>query len=82
MINYWSRQFMGKNTKLSRIIYNILLQLHTSGIYLSPWLDCKRNTCIECSMAGVWMSQTVNNLKWFWKAMEHKLRDILITKWY
>ena len=63
-------------------MYNCLLQLHTSGIYLSPWLECITNTCIECGMTGVWMSQTVNNPKWFRKAVEHKLRDIWITKWY
>ena len=82
MINYWSRVIMGKNTKLSYVLYNCLLQLHTSGVYLSPWLECIKNICIECGMPGVWMSQTVNNPKWFKKAVEQKLRDIWITKWY
>ena len=82
MINYWSRLIMRKNTKLSHIMYNCLLHLHTSGIYLSLLLECIRNICIECGMAGVWMSQTVNNPKWFKKAVEQKLRDIWITKWY
>ena len=63
-------------------MYKCLLQLHTSGIYLSPWLECIRNICIECGMSGVWMSQTVNNPIWFRKAVEQKLRDIWITKWY
>ena len=63
-------------------MYKCLLQLRMSGIYLSPWLEFIRNICIECGMAGVWMSQTVNNPKWFRKAVKQKLRDIWITRWY
>ena len=82
MINYWSRLIMGKNTKLSYVMYRCLFQLYTDNIYMSPWLECIRNICIECGMSGVWMSQTVNNPKWFGKAVKQKLRHIWITKWY
>ena len=42
----------------------------------------KTNICIECGMPGVWMSQTVNNPEWFKKAVEQKLKDLWIMKWY
>lgn len=73
---------MGKNTKLSYVMHNCLLQLHRSGMYISPWLECIRNICIECVMVGVWITQTVNNPEWFGKAVQHKLRDLWTTKWY
>lgn len=82
MINYWIRIIMGKNTKLSYVMYNCLLQLHRSGMYISPWLECIRNICIECGIVGVWITQTVNNPEWFGKAVQQKLRDLWITKWY
>lgn len=82
MINHWSRLNMGKNARLSHGLYKCLLELYTSGIYLSPWLKCIKNILVECGMEGVWMSQNVNNPKWFRKAVEQKLRDIWITKWY
>ncbi len=82
MINYWSRLVTGKDTKLSHVMYKCLLQLHRSGVYTSPWLEYIKNICIECGMAGVWMTQTVTNITWFRKAVEQKLRDIWITTWY
>ncbi len=82
MIHFWARLVTRRNTKLSYVMYNCLLELHRSSIYTSPWLDCIKNICIECGMAGVWMTQTINNITWFRKAVEQKLRDIWITTWY
>ncbi len=67
MINFWSRMVMGKNTKLSHVMYNCLLELHRSGVYTSPWLGYIKNICIECGMAGVWMTLTINTLHGFGK---------------
>ena len=41
---------------------NSLLEVHRSSVYTSPWLDCIKNICTECGMAGVWMMQTINNI--------------------
>ena len=82
MINYWTRLITGKNTKLSYVMYTCLLQLHSSGVYSSPWLDYIRNICNECGLSGVWLSQTVNNPKLFMKIVEQKLKDLWITTWY
>ncbi len=82
MMNYWSRLITGKNTKSSYIMYSYLLHLHTSGVYISSWLENIRNICIECSMSGIWLTQTINNPKWFKKAIEQKLKDLWINIWH
>ncbi len=82
IMNYWWSLLVGKNTKLSYVMYRCLLHLYESGVYLSLWLTFIRNVCIECGLSGVWMSQTTENLKWFKLAVEQRLQDLWITTWY
>ncbi len=46
------------------------------------WNIFKNILCIECTMAEVWMPQTITNTTWFRKAVEQKLGDIWVTLWY
>ncbi len=81
MIGYWVRILSGKNTKLSYIMYKCLLQLHTSGVYSSPWITFIRSICNDCGMSGIWTSQSIVNPKWFKQAVKLRLKDQWITKW-
>ena len=38
MIGYWGRLLLGKQSKLSKIMYDCLLSLYMCGVYKSPWL--------------------------------------------
>ena len=82
IMNYWYRLIVGKSTKLCHVMYLCLLRLYQSGIYLSPWLTYIRSICIECGLSGVWLSQTIENPKWFKLAVEQRLKDLWLTTWY
>lgn len=81
MIGYWVRILTGKQSKLSYIMYNCLLQLDQSGVYSSPWIAYIKGICNDCGMSGVWLSQNITNPIWFKKAIEMRLKDQWITVW-
>ena len=63
-------------------MYKRLLILHLAGVYTLSWLGYFKKIIIECGMHGVWMSQAVDNPKWFRKTIEQKFKDLWITNWY
>ena len=81
MTNFWSRILLGKNSKLSMIIYKILLTLQMEGTYESEWLAKIRSTLESCGLNYLWLSQAVPNLKFVGLSVKNILRDQFFQKW-
>ncbi|KAI3382690.1 hypothetical protein SNEBB_010922 [Seison nebaliae] len=82
MVGFWSRIINGKNSKLSAVMYNCLLYLDSSGQYSSPWLKYIRNIFNESGMSDTWSAQMITNETWLKKALEQRLKDQFIARWY
>ena len=60
MIGYWARLIVGKETKLSKIVYDCLYSLFNKGIYVSKWLKCIKDTLDKC---GGWVCHIFGLIK-------------------
>ena len=72
MVGYWSRVVQGKETKLSRKIYECMYRLHTEGKYSSPWLLHIKNVLNHCGLSHVWLDQEIVNFKWLKMVVEQR----------
>ena len=82
MIGYWSRLISGKNSKLSYVMYQCLLQLDRLGLFTSPRLACIKNVCNDCGFPGMWLLQEFPNTLWVKKAVEQRLKDQWLVTWH
>ena len=64
----------GKNTELSYLMYECLLELDTPGIYSSAWIAYVTSICIDCGKSAAWLTQSGNNPNSFKKAIEIRLK--------
>ena len=82
MISFWIKLLKGKETKLSRILYNFFL--HKSALDIGAnfkWIRCIQNILQECGFNYIWLSQKVDNEKWLISAIKQNLNDQFQQKW-
>jgi hypothetical protein len=63
-------------------MYRILYQLHTDGLYTSPWLDCIRNILTVNGLGNIWTTQSFPNVKWLGEAVKLRLQDQYKQEWH
>lgn len=81
LVGYWARLIESKESKLSRILYNCLLDLSTSGVYVSPWVSQVRKILDDCGLSYIWLNQSFSNANWLKGTVEQRLKDHLLQKW-
>ena len=81
IIGYWGRLLESKESKLSKIMYNQLHSLHSSGAYASPWVSQVKQILDDCGLSYIWITQKYNNINWLKKIVEQKLKDQFIQRW-
>ena len=64
MLAYWARLLTGPPHKYAHLMYNLCLQLHTSGKIVFPWLQHVQNTLNELGFSNVWINQNFPNTNW------------------
>ena len=64
MVNFWINLTQGKDSKLSMIMYILLLNLNNSSEYESPWIKTVQNILYESGLSNVWHFPNVVNDKW------------------
>ena len=81
VVGYWARMLSGKETKLTRLVYNQVRDMHTQNLFKSDWLEFLRDTLADCGMVNIWESNqsvSVNELK---SKVHTKLKENFISKW-
>ena len=82
MINFWKKICDSKATKLSSIIYKLLLKLHNQNVYHSPWIVFVRDTLNKCGFSEMWINQeSYTNCAYVKTLLKQRLRDIYLQEW-
>ena len=81
MIGYWGRLIMGKQSKLSKVIYDQLLFLFNDDQYKSKWLMTIKSTLEECNMDEVWENQTFGTVNLLKYTIAKNLKCQFIVNW-
>ena len=64
MLNYWSRTLSHKDSKLNKILYQILVKLSDNGIFESPWIIKVKHLLYKFGLENYWLNQhTPGNMK-------------------
>ena len=63
MIGYWLNIINSKNSKLSNLLYNILLPGYNAGIFQHKWIHCIREILISVGRIDLFNKVNVENTK-------------------
>ena len=58
ILSFWSKLLLGKESKLSLIIYRLCFEMYTVKDANLPWLKNVHNIINECGLAYIWNTQT------------------------
>ena len=82
MVVFWSRIILGKQSKISYIIYRLLRGMMENGTYQSKWLSSVKATLNECGNQNLWSDENVASCEWVKLSLGLKLSDIFKQKWH
>ena len=74
-LSFWSMLVTGKQSKLSFIMYYLLVELDENIIYTSEWIRFIRNTLNECGLSYIWSQQDSVNPEWLKKKVNQILNE-------
>ena len=80
-VSFWSKLCTGKQSKLSFLIYLILVCLHEQKLYSSEWIVFIINVLDECGLSNIWQMQHEVNPEWIKRQVELTLQDQFLQKW-
>ena len=81
LIGYWARLIESKESKLSKIMYNCLLNLFNTGVFVSPWVSQVKQILDDCGLSYIWLTQKFSNTDWLKRTVEQRLKDQFLQKW-
>ena len=81
LANFWIKLAQGKDSKLSVIIYRLLLNLNNNGEYESPWITTVQNILYESGLSNGWHFPNAVNHKWLNNCLKIRLHDEYIQTW-
>ena len=64
MISYWTKLFMGKQTKICSITYRLMYHLFCTQNVNFSWLSYVKGIFNECGLSYIWEFQDFINDKW------------------
>ena len=82
MIGYWLNIINSKNSKLSNLLYNILLHEYNAGIFQHKWIHCIREILISVGRIDLFNKVNVENTKSLKAQISRALVDLHIQEWF
>ena len=84
MVNFWCRLLVGKQTKLSCMMYKLMKVMHESDeiSFRSKWITKVKGLLDMSGLGNVWLEQEHVNVNWLKSALELRLRDIDKQNWH
>ena len=81
MISYWSKLLCQKESKLSNIMYKVIHQYNSHGVYTSPWLSEIKNILDNTGHSFIWLSQILPENFSIVHAVKNSLQDQYVQEW-
>jgi hypothetical protein len=86
MICFWSRIITAKQSKLTKILYNVVFKLDrdVSCTFTSTWINCVKDILIKCDLESVWENQItfdISRINWLKSTVNVKLKELFHEKW-
>ena len=82
MIGYWLNIINSKNSKLSNLLFNILLHEYNAGIFQHKWIHCIREILISVGRIDLINKVNVENTKSLKAQISRALVDLHIQEWF
>ena len=57
MINYWLKILAQKDNKITKLLYNYILNMHDNNIQTTAWLDRIKSILDRCGKSDIWLNQ-------------------------
>ena len=81
MIGFWLNIVNGKATKLSKMLYNFLLEEYDSGIYQHKWIHCIKDILTSVGRIDLLHRETIESPKLIKTQISKTLSDLYIQEW-
>lgn len=85
MLCFWFKlACCNDKTKISSLMYKILLHLYRSNIYYSPYLKFIEKIHNELGLSNIWLYQNelnISNLEWYKEKCKQILKDQFMQNW-
>ena len=81
MVGFWLSIVNGKETKLSNILYKILLHDYNSGIYEHKWIRSIRDILISVGRIDLFHKRYIDNPRSVKASISRALTDVHIQDW-
>ena len=84
MISFWCRILIGKQSKLSCMLYRLIKVLHddVNSEFNSRWINKIISILDSCGFGNVWSEQEYLNTTWIKLALDLRLNDIYKQDWH
>ena len=81
MIGFWLLIVNGKESKLSKSLYSIMLKEHEKGSYNFKWIRCINDMHVAVGRPDIFKNEPVNNPNSMKMDISRKLSDLYIQEW-
>ena len=82
MISFWIKICNSKASKLSNIVCKLLLNLHTTNLYHSPWISFIKYILDKSGYSEMWLNQEYySNCTYVKMLLKTRLRDMFLQNW-
>ena len=82
LIGFWINILNGKESKLSKSLYNILFHQYCNGIYHHKWIHCIKEVLISAGHFDLFSANTIENPKLIKRQISETLVDLHIQNWH
>lgn len=82
MIGFWLSIVNGKDTKLSKWLYNILLEEYNGGIYQHKWIHSIKEILISVGQIQLLNKEAIENPNLIKKKISRTLFDLYVQEWH
>ena len=81
MVGFWLSIVNGKESKLSKLLYSIMLKEHEKGSYNFKWILCINNILVAVGRPDLLKTEPVNNPNSVKMDISRILSDFYIQEW-
>ena len=81
MIGFWLSIVNGKESKLSKLLYSIMLKEHEKGSYNFKWIRCINDILVAVGRPDLFRTEPVNSPNSVKKDISRTLSDLYIQEW-
>ena len=81
MVCYWARLISGKQSKLSTLLYKIMLNDHLTNGTNYNWINTVKNTLDNLGMGGVWITQSFISVNYLSQQIKQRQHDQYLQTW-